>query len=338
MVILLSPFIPFITEFIYQNLRNGLKEGELLEKSIHFLRMPLYDEKLLDDKIEKVMNNMISVIELGRKLREKEKLSLKRPVAKLIVINYDQEFLNNLKIVEKYIIEELNINEIEYVKEEEDYIKLGVKPEYEVVFKKSKDIKDDMFTLDKQDDPELIKEEKQAKEEGQKIIAKINSLTYEEIKELIKEGKIEKDGDIITKDQVTIVRKFLPQFEKDKVLGCLANSECGIRIDRTLNDDIQKSYLSREIINRIQKLRQKSGIQISDDIIVAYGFKDESKSKNLKEVCEQLKENIEKIIKTSLVKEANKPGDDYAVHAEEEYDIGEENDKENIKITIFKKK
>ena len=51
LVILLSPFIPFITEFIYQNLRNGLKEGPLLEKSIHFLRMPLYDEKLLDDKI-----------------------------------------------------------------------------------------------------------------------------------------------------------------------------------------------------------------------------------------------------------------------------------------------
>ena len=167
LVILLSPFIPFITEYIYQNLRNGLKDGELLEKSIHFLRMPLYDEKLLDDKIEKVMNNMISVIELGRKLREKEKISLKKPVAKLIVINHDEEFLNNLKIVEKYIIEELNANEIEYINDEETYISLGVKPDFEIVFKKSKDIKDDMVTLDKMDDPELIQEEKQAKEEGQ---------------------------------------------------------------------------------------------------------------------------------------------------------------------------
>ena len=30
-----------------------------------------------------------------------------------------------------------------------------------------------MFTLDKHNDPELIQEEKQAKEEGQKVIAKI---------------------------------------------------------------------------------------------------------------------------------------------------------------------
>ena len=338
LVILLSPFIPFITEFIYQNLRNGLKEGPLLEKSIHFLRMPLYDEKLLDDKIERVMNNMISVIELGRKLREKEKISLKKPVAKLIIINYDQQFLDDLKVVEKYVVEELNVNEIEYVNDEATYIKLGVKPNYEIAYKRSKEIKDDMVTLDKQDDPELIEEEKQAKNEGNKLIAQIKSLQYEEIKKLIEEGQLEKDGTTLTKEQITVERKFLPQFEKDKVLVCLTNSDCGIRIDKTSNDEIQKSYLSREIINRIQKLRQKNGIKVTDEIVVTYDFKDESKSKTLKEVCEKLKDNIEKTIKTQFVTSANKPGDDFALHAEEEYDIGEENEKENIKITIYKKK
>ena len=336
--ILLSPFIPFITEFIYQNLRNGLKEGPLLEKSIHFLRIPEYDEKLLDDKIEKVMNNMISVIELGRKLREKEKISLKKPVAKLVVINYDQEFLDNLKIVEKYIVEELNVNEIEYNNDEATFINLGVKPNFEIVFKRTKEIKDDMITLDKQDDPELLEEEKQAKEEGNKLIAAIKSLKYEEIRKLIEEGKIEKDGTSILKEYVTIEKKFLPKYDKDKVFGSMSNSECGIRVDRTSNDEIQKAYLSREITNRIQKLRQKTGIRVTDEIFVAYSFNDESKSKTLKEVCEKLKENIEKIIKTSLITLDKKPGDDYALHAEEEYEIGEENEKENIKITIFKKK
>lgn len=282
LVILLSPFIPFITEFIYQNLRNGLKGGELLEKSIHFLRIPLYDKQLLDDKIERVMKNMISVIELGRKLREKQKISLKKPIAKLVVINYDQEFLDNLKIVEKYIIDELNINEIEYINDEATYINLGLKPNFEIVFKKSKDIKDDMITLDKMDDPELIEEEKQAKAEGNKLITAIKSLQYEEIRKLIEEGKFDKNGVEISKEQVIIEKKFLPEYEKDKVFVSLANSDCGIRIDKTSNDDIQRSYLSREIVNRIQKLRQKSGIRISDEILVTYGFKDENQSKNLK--------------------------------------------------------
>ena len=254
------------------------------------------------------------------------------------VINYDQEFLDNLKIVEKYIIDELNINEIEYINDEATYINLGVKPNFEIVFKKSKEVKDDMITLDKMDDPELIEEEKQAKAEGNKLIAAIKSLQYEEIRKLIEEGRFDKNGVTISKEQVTIEKKFLPQYEKDKVFVCLANSDCGIRIDKTSNDDIQRSYLSREIVNRIQKLRQKSGIRISDEILVTYGFKDENQSKKLKEVCEKLKENIEKIIKTSLLTESNKPGDDFALHAEEEYDIGEEKDKENIKITIYKKK
>ena len=63
--VLLSPFIPFITEFIFQNLKNGLpKDSPLYEESIHFLLIPEYEEKLLDKKIEETMNNMISVIEL----------------------------------------------------------------------------------------------------------------------------------------------------------------------------------------------------------------------------------------------------------------------------------
>ena len=336
--ILFITFIPFITEFIYQNLRNGLKEGNpLLEKSIHFLRIPEYNEKLLDDKIEKMMNNMISVIELGRKLREKNKISLKKPVAKLVIINYD-DFLNNVKTLEKYIVEELNVNEIEYVKDEATYITLDKKPNYEILYKKLKDIKDDMFTMNKKDDPELLKEEKEAKDQANSIAAAIKKLTYDEIRKLIEQGSFNKDGITIEREQVNIEKNFLDKYKKDKVMACLSNSDCGIRIDTTSDEKIIKSYLCREIVNRVQKLRQKSGIRISDKIVVCYDFKDENNAKMLKDICENMKDNIEKIIKTSFVGIKEKPGDDYNLHVQEAYDIGEENEKENINITIFKSK
>jgi len=57
-------------------------------------------------------------------------------VAKLVIINYDQEFLNNVKNLEKYIVEELNVNEIEYLNDEATYITLGIKPNYETLYKK----------------------------------------------------------------------------------------------------------------------------------------------------------------------------------------------------------
>ena len=86
-----------------------------------FKSAPLHDKKLFDDKIEKVMNNIINVIELGRKLRNVEKISLKKPVVKLIIIN-TQDIFNYLKIVVKYIIIKINVNELEYNQEEKSLL------------------------------------------------------------------------------------------------------------------------------------------------------------------------------------------------------------------------
>ena len=49
-----------------------------------------------------------------------------------------------------------------------------------------------------------------------------------------------------------------------------------------------------------------------------------------------MKDNIEKTIKTTFVGIKDKPGDDYNLHIQEAYDIGEENEKENININIYK--
>lgn len=335
LIILLSPFIPFITEFIYQNLRNGLPEkSPLLEQSIHFLRIPEYDEKLLDDKIELIMQNMISVIELGRKLRENKKILLKKPVAKLTIINYDKAFLENLKVVENYIIDELNANEIEYIDEESKYLKIGIKPNFEVLYKKTKEIKDTMITEEKENDPELKKEEAQAKAEANGIAAVIKKLTEAEIRTIVQDKKIVKGETTISFEQVLVEKKFLPQYEKDKVNVSMSNSECGIRINTETNEAIMNSYYCREIINRIQKLRKESGIQVLDVIEVVYSFK--GKADKLEKVSTSMKDNIEKVIKAKFGKD--KPSDEFVLHKEDTYEIGDEKDKESITITIYKHK
>jgi isoleucyl-tRNA synthetase len=52
--ILMSCITPFITEHMYQNLKNGLGEAdkEMNQPSIHFLQIPELNEKLLDNAIE----------------------------------------------------------------------------------------------------------------------------------------------------------------------------------------------------------------------------------------------------------------------------------------------
>ena len=62
--------------------------------------------------------------------------------------------------------------------------------------------------------------------QGIAMMLKSKKLSYEEIRKLIEQGSFEKEGIKIEKEQVNIEKKFLPKYEKDKVMVCLSNSDC----------------------------------------------------------------------------------------------------------------
>ena len=56
---LMAPITPFISEYIYQNLRNGLAEGDTANQaSIHFTEIPSFDEALIDEDIMQTVERM----------------------------------------------------------------------------------------------------------------------------------------------------------------------------------------------------------------------------------------------------------------------------------------
>jgi isoleucyl-tRNA synthetase len=55
----MAPITPFLSEYLYQNLRNGLAEDDPLNKaSIHFTDVPSYSEELIDEEIEITVGRM----------------------------------------------------------------------------------------------------------------------------------------------------------------------------------------------------------------------------------------------------------------------------------------
>jgi len=86
----MAPITPFLSEFLYQNMRNGLPEdSELFQESIHFTNLPEYSEDLIDPVTEAKVQRMQSAIETGRKLRDKVKLPMKYPLRKVRLIEAD---------------------------------------------------------------------------------------------------------------------------------------------------------------------------------------------------------------------------------------------------------
>jgi isoleucyl-tRNA synthetase len=93
----MAPITPFMSEMIYQNLRNGLAEdSELNKQSIHFTRIPEYSEDLICALTEARVTRMQSAIETGRKLRDKVKLPMKYPLQKVKLIEANPEIAEGL--------------------------------------------------------------------------------------------------------------------------------------------------------------------------------------------------------------------------------------------------
>jgi isoleucyl-tRNA synthetase len=333
LIILLSPFIPFLTESIYQNLKNGIENPEA---SVHFLQIPKCNETFINEKIEKVIQDMICVIDQGRYLREQKKIVMKMPIAKIQVINSNQSFIDNIKLVENYVIEELNANEIEYILEESKYVKISANPNFQILYTKSKEIKDQMEEEDKLNDPELKAEEEKYKKEANLIASVIKKLDEKTLSTLLIDGAVDtgdKEVPKITLDQVLIKREFLKEYQKDKEFHVHANASNAIRISTEVNDKMMNAFYARDLTNKVQKMRKETGIKISDEISIAYSYVEPSTK--LKAMLESsgYKESILKTLKVpfGILDKDSLVG--FVNHSTLELDVAEE----KIKVEIYKK-
>jgi len=88
------------------------------------------------------------------------------PVDSIQIVNNSKTFIQNLKLVEGYIVEELNVNHVEYIEDEDSYINLTAKANFEKLFEKSKELKEIMNEKKENNekiDEQLINEEKKSK-------------------------------------------------------------------------------------------------------------------------------------------------------------------------------
>ncbi|MFJ7183791.1 isoleucine--tRNA ligase [Lysinibacillus xylanilyticus] len=97
---LLAPFTPFIAEDLYRQLSG---------KSVHLQNYPTCKDQLLNTKLEKEMANILTIVELGRSIRNSQGIKVKQPVSEMIVA-VDGE-LTDYQPYSELVKDELNIKE-----------------------------------------------------------------------------------------------------------------------------------------------------------------------------------------------------------------------------------
>lgn len=245
-----APFVPFLTEKMYQTLKQALPEQEQ-QMSVHLCDYPNANNFAEDVSVERSMKYLQNVICCIRTLRMKTSTcaGAKVPLKKVIIVNKDNDYLNDLKIFERYLCEEVNTLSVEYknTQGKESYIVI----------------------------PNMKELGKKYRGETKLLIAELNSLGENSAMyaNLIDYMENKHDG-LKVLDKVL----FEPEFEVKNVcnldleknqMGEMANG-VGIIIDTTQDHEVTMVKFMRLIVTTIQNMRKRTNLRPWDKIGIYY--------------------------------------------------------------------
>ena len=228
-----APFVPFITEEIYQNLVVNL--DKTAPESIHLCLWPEVDEKAIDKKLEEEMGLAYKIVKLGRSARNLANIKNRQPLSEMLIS------VNTLpKYYEDIVKEELNVKTIELGAEMSQYVNFEIKPNLPVLGKEYGRL------IPK------IKEE----------IAKKNQM---DLANNIKSGKteeIEIDG---IKIELNAENLLITMQGKDG-FAFSGEGEIGVVLDTHITDELKEEGYVREILSKVQNMRKDKGFEVLDNI------------------------------------------------------------------------
>ena len=253
---LMAPFTPFLADAIYRNL-STLQPGQAAEggnvstssekvddtfppDSVHLEDFPSYDRAAVDAGLEDAVARMQRVILLGRSLRNERKVKVRMPLQTLTILHRQESVLNDLKPLEGYIREELNVKTVAYSTAEDEKVELSAKP-----------------------NPQLLGP-RFGRAFGQ-IRKQLTTLSREQMLSLEAGQPLQLNGHAFQPDEVQILRQA-----KDGVPDVHSDRFISIELPCELNDALISEGLAREVVHLIQQLRKDAGYQVEDRIAVTY--------------------------------------------------------------------
>ncbi len=125
---LAAPFVPFVSEAIWQNLAVAAFGSSHVPESVHLTDYPTGNESLVDRDLVRRMALVREVASLGRAARAAEKLKVRQPLSKVEVILADSGPGDEawLAAHADLVCDELNVKQFEICREPERYIERSV--------------------------------------------------------------------------------------------------------------------------------------------------------------------------------------------------------------------
>ncbi|MEC7107211.1 MAG: isoleucine--tRNA ligase [Pseudomonadota bacterium] len=243
----MAPFAPFLSEHLYQSLAQ-LAGQPAQPNSVHLCDYPEAEAVKVKPGLETAVERMQQVILLGRQKREEVKIGLRTPLARLTIVNSDAALLEDMRSLEGYVRDELNVQSVEYSADESAYIELYAKPNFPLLGKR------------------LGKRMKA-------FAGVIANLDIGQISELQNNGDIQLtvagESETFSSEEIQV------QQQARAGTNTVSNRQIAVDLDCQLTPELIRGGYAREVVNRIQRARKDQGFDVSDRIAVTYAAQGE---------------------------------------------------------------
>lgn len=241
---LLAPFMPFLTEEIYQNLVRSVNQNAPL--SIHLGDWPQVQGELLDKKLTNETHLVMRIVGLGRAAREKAQIRVRQPLNALYVhvpTTTEEEALQRLN---GQVLEELNIKRLELMSDDSNMIAYTLRPNAKLLGPKYGPLMQPILQYFKNLNTHL----------AQTTASKLNTTGTLEI--IVEEREV-----TLTAQEVEVIATARPGFVTAEERGYI------VALETTITPQLREEGLVRDLTHFIQDMRKKAGLNIEDHIGLA---------------------------------------------------------------------
>ena len=228
-----APFVPFISEEIYQNLVVGLDKNA--PESVHLCLWPEFDGNLVDEKLEKEMDLTYKIVKLGRSARNSVNIKNRQPLSEMLIsVKNIPEYYSDI------IKDELNVKNVVLGADMKEFVSFEIKPNLPVLGKQY---------------GKLIPRIKQE-------IAKFNQM---DLAVKVQEGKFEYIE--IDDNQIALSKEnLLVTMQGKEGFAFAGEGEMGVVLDTHITEELRVEGIVREILSKIQNMRKDRGFEVLDRI------------------------------------------------------------------------
>ena len=267
---MVAPFVPFISEEIYQNLTE--------DESVHLAYYPEVNEELINREVEEKMDLVRDLVGLGRASRESVRIKVRQPLKEVVI---DGKYEEQIKDLVPLIMEELNVKEVVFERDLSQFMNYSLKPNFKVagsiLGKKIKSFGKALGELNAHETVEKL-------ESGEKLVLNLDGEDVE----------IEKDYVLVT-------------ISSKEGFDVAMENNLFVILDTTLTPDLVNEGYAREFVSKIQQMRKNNGYEVLDNINIFYDGSDEIKAAidEYKEFIksETLAKSIERVSEEDLEKQ-----------------------------------